>query len=252
MIKILPINSFTDNYIWFASYDTGNFVVDPGDADPVLEFCKTNNIKLENVLITHHHFDHTGGLKKLLEFFPNINIFGPNNIPLINKIIDNKDKISINNLTFKIIKVPGHTLDHIAYFNNDFDRPILFCGDTIFVSGCGRVFEGTFDQMYESLLKLKSLPDNTEIYCAHEYTMSNIEFAMEVEPDNINIQEFYAECSRLRAIELPTVPSTIAQEKITNPFLRCDNKELRKSINADSSESEKEIFANLRQWKDIF
>ena len=164
------------------------------------------------------------------------------------------NEILVNGLIFKIIEVPGHTLDHIAFYNDDDDDPILFCGDTLFAAGCGRVFEGTFDQMYESLLKLKKLPENTIVYSGHEYTTANLMFANHVEPLNKNIRDSLSKVQELRSKNIPTLPTSIKEEKLINPFLRCDDKDLqmimRKKFNTDLSELN--IFSALREWKDNF
>jgi hydroxyacylglutathione hydrolase len=194
MIKIESIEAFTDNYIWLVTTNEGSIVIDPGESSKIINCVKDNQLNLKAILITHHHFDHTGGINEILSHFP-VDVFGPfnNGIENINKKLKDGDKINIIGIEFEIIEIPGHTLDHIAFYSENNGSPILFCGDTLFAGGCGRVFEGTFDQMYESLNKLKVLPENTSIYCGHEYTLSNLKFAKEAEPFNQNILSRYNE-----------------------------------------------------------
>lgn len=157
MINIEPIKAFNDNYIWLLTTNEGSIVIDPGEATKTIKYLKENSLNLEGILITHHHFDHTGGIEDMLKF-KSVDVYGPvNNISRIDKQLKDGDLISIIGIDFEIIEIPGHTLDHIAFFSNNNGKPILFCGDTIFSSGCGRVFEGTFEQMHESVLKLKSI-----------------------------------------------------------------------------------------------
>ena len=185
MIKIEPIEAFTDNYIWLVTTNEGSIAIDPGESSNTINFLEKNQLDLKAILITHHHFDHTGGIDDLVSYSP-VNVYGPfnNDIASIDKKLKDGDKINVIGIEFEIIEIPGHTLDHIAFYSENNGSPILFCGDTLFAGGCGRVFEGTFDQMYESLNKLKILPENTNIYCGHEYTLSNLKFAKEAEPFN--------------------------------------------------------------------
>ena len=177
MINIEPIKAFNDNYIWLVTTNEGSIVIDPGEADQTVNFLKENGLALEAILITHHHFDHTGGIEDML-LFKDVDVYGPvNNISSINKQLMNGNLINVIGIDFQVIEIPGHTLDHIAFYSETFEEPILFCGDTLFSGGCGRVFEGTFEQMHASILKLKSLPANTKIYAGHEYTQSNLKFA---------------------------------------------------------------------------
>ena len=173
MIKIEPIEAFTDNYIWLVTTNEGSIAIDPGESSNTINFLEKNQLDLKAILITHHHFDHTGGIDDLVSYSP-VNVYGPfnNDIASIDKKLKDGDKINVIGIEFEIIEIPGHTLDHIAFYSENNGSPILFCGDTLFAGGCGRVFEGTFDQMYESLNKLKILPENTNIYCGHEYTLS--------------------------------------------------------------------------------
>ena len=254
MINIEPIKAFNDNYIWLATTNEGSIVIDPGEAHKTIKYLKENDLNLDAILITHHHFDHTGGIEDMLKF-RNVNVYGPvNNIPSINKQLRDGDLFSVIGIDFKIIEIPGHTLDHIAFFSENNGNPVLFCGDTLFSSGCGRVFEGTFEQMYKSILKLRSLPANTKIYSGHEYTQSNLKFAMEVEPLNQKLISRYNDVQDLLNKGIPTLPTTLELELEVNPFLRCQAREVQNSVvkQFNTSNHENEIFKALRQWKDNF
>ena len=254
MINIEPIKAFNDNYIWLVTTNEGSIVIDPGEATKTINYLKENSLNLKGILITHHHFDHTGGIEDMLKF-KNVDVYGPvNNISSINKKLRDGDLFSVIGIDFKIIEIPGHTLDHIAFFSEDNGNPVLFCGDTLFSSGCGRVFEGTFEQMHKSVLKLKSLPANTKIYSGHEYTQSNLKFAMEVEPLNQKLVSRYNDVQDLLNKGTPTLPTTLELELEVNPFLRCQTKEVQSSVvkQFNTSNHEDEIFKALRQWKDNF
>lgn len=257
-MKISPIPAFTDNYIWQINNDQEAFVVDPGDAKPVIAFLDENNLKLAGILVTHHHWDHTGGIKDLLEEWPGLPVYGPENdaIAEITHALKDGDTISVLGEHFQIIEVPGHTADHIAYYNEQpKDHDILFCGDTLFSSGCGRLFEGTAAQMYESLAKLKSLPAETLVYCTHEYTEANLNFAQAVEPNNQDIKARIAQVQTLRANNEPSVPTTLGLELRVNPFLRWSAPEVieQASNQSDTPVNEPvEVFAAIRSWKDRF
>ena len=254
MINIEPIKAFNDNYIWLVTTNEGSIVIDPGEADQTVNFLKENGLTLEAILITHHHFDHTGGIEDML-LFKDVDVYGPvNNISSINKQLMSGDLINVIGIDFQVIEIPGHTLDHIAFYSETFEEPILFCGDTLFSGGCGRVFEGTFEQMHASILKLKSLPANTKIYAGHEYTQSNLKFALEVEPLNQKLISRYNDVQNLISIGKPTLPSTLELELEVNPFLRCQTNEVQNSVikKFNTSNHEDEIFKALRQWKDNF
>lgn len=254
MINIEPIKAFNDNYIWLVTTNEGSIVIDPGEATKTINYLKENSLNLKGILITHHHFDHTGGIEDMLKF-KNVDVYGPvNNISSINKKLRDGDLFSVIGIDFKIIEIPGHTLDHIAFFSENNGNPVLFCGDTLFSSGCGRVFEGTFEQMHKSVLKLKSLPANTKIYAGHEYTQSNLKFAMEVEPLNQKLVSRYNDVKDLLNKGTPTLPTTLELELEVNPFLRCQTKEVQSSVvkQFNTSNHEDEIFKALRQWKDNF
>ncbi len=217
-ISIYPIKSFTDNYIWLIKKNRYAVIVDPGDASPVLEILQKENIHLQAVLITHKHLDHIGGVRDLKKVYPDIKIYGPkNNFNFAYEEVNNDDLVVINelNISFRVIATPGHTLDHIVFA----DEENLFCGDTIFGCGCGRLFEGTFTQMHTSLKLLSKLPRSIKIFCAHEYTKKNIEFALILEKDN---KDLIARKKNLMKVDI-TLPSTLGEELKTNPFLRSKN-----------------------------
>ena len=255
MINIEPIKAFDDNYIWLMTTNEGSIVIDPGESINLLKVIEQKKIKLDAILVTHHHYDHTGGIEQLLIKYPSLEVYGPNNdiCSIKSRLLDG-ELLNVIGIDFEIIEIPGHTLDHIAYYANINDSPILFCGDTLFGGGCGRVFEGTFEQMYESLMKLKKLPKNTRIYCGHEYTSDNLKFAKAVEPDNVDLISRYNDVLNLRKNNIPTLPSTLLIELKTNPFLRTEKNNVQKIISKKfkTGFSEKEIFSALRQWKDNF
>lgn len=261
MIKAIhPIPAFTDNYIWAIVANTGSSVcvVDPGDAAPVVDYLQFHNLTLTDIFITHHHPDHTGGLQQLHDLYaPRVTGPGQSGIKGITRIVAEGDQIELFNCLFNVIEVPGHTLDHIAfYYSGSSSRPpVLLCGDTLFAAGCGRLFEGTPQQMHTSLAKLSSLPEATEVYCTHEYTLANLRFALTADPANALLQQRIVTEKGKRQKSLPTLPSSIGLELETNPFLRCNDPALVKSAATQLSKlpaSEIEVFAALRAWKDRF
>lgn len=257
-MKISPIPAFMDNYIWQLNDGSKAYVVDPGDAKPVISFLEGNQLTLAGIILTHHHWDHTGGIRELLDLWPGIPVYGPahEKIADVTHPLEEGDTIHVLGQTFTVIDVPGHTAGHIAYYSEqEDDHDILFCGDTLFSSGCGRLFEGTAAQMFESLSKLKELPAETLVYCTHEYTTANLKFAHAVEPNNSDIAARIKEVDQLRAQKIPTVPSTIGLELRVNPFLRWDAPEVVNSANERSetmSTEPVEVFAAIRAWKDHF
>jgi len=254
MYSVEPIRAYDDNYIWLISTNEGSIIVDPGESKEIIKGINENKIDLKGILITHHHFDHTNGLQDLLNI-DDFDVFGPvNNINGINKKVIEADKFSIIGIDFEVIALPGHTLDHIGFYSFNNGNPILFCGDTLFAAGCGRVFEGTYEQMFEALKKISKLPMNTKVYCGHEYTLSNIKFALEVDPNNIKIQDEYKKVHELIKSNKPSLPTTIEKELDINPFLRCDNFDIQKNIieKFNVGDSEFEIFTAIRKWKDNF
>jgi len=200
--------------------------------------------QLTDILVTHHHGDHTGGVKHLKQL-TSARVYGPANetIPVCDRPLSGGEVINLLGIEFQIIAVPGHTLGHIAYYHKDTESPLLFCGDTLFAAGCGRIFEGTPKQMYQSLMQLSALADNTVIYCAHEYTLSNLRFAAVAEPDNPHIQKRLAEVIALREQGKISLPSTLVLERQTNPFLRC---------HLNPNKIPEAVFTDLRAWKDRF
>jgi len=256
-MNIQSIKAFNDNYIWLISTNEGNLVIDPGESTPVLDFLTSNSIELTDILLTHHHYDHVGGVTELKKSITG-KVIGPNNLNIegIDQKVSEGTLVNSCGLNFRVIEIPGHTLDHIAYFSDDDKEPLLFCGDTLFSAGCGRVFEGTFQQMYESIMRIKSLPINTLIYCGHEYTLANLKFALQVEPKNSDIKNHIKFCKEVLQNNQATLPSSLQLELKINPFLRCDDDELRESISHkyDSSKSidDSSVFEYLRKWKDSF
>ncbi|MGY8814920.1 MAG: hydroxyacylglutathione hydrolase [Gammaproteobacteria bacterium] len=256
MIEVIPVPAFQDNYIWLLhNTSLGNVaIVDPGEAEPVIATLEALNLHPVAILITHHHADHVGGVNKLLSHHK-IPVYGPSGekIPGLTNPLKESDIVEINNLQakFTILDVPGHTLGHIAYYGHD----KLFIGDTLFMSGCGRLFEGTAAQMYNSLEKLKALPDTTNIYCGHEYTIANLGFAKTVEPENSDIKKRLISCQHARDKNIPTVPGTLKIEKKTNPFLRSQIPEViaaAETYAGHKLSNSAEVFASIRRWKDNF
>ena len=260
-ITVHPVAAFQDNYLWVIHNAQHAAVVDPGDATPVLEYLNANRLKLTAIICTHHHADHVGGVERLLDALDlrgKIPVFGPatERIPARTEALREGDRILLPSfdLTFEVLDVPGHTAGHIAYFGHD----MLFCGDTLFACGCGRLFEGTAEQMTASLTKLKRLPPQTKVFCAHEYTMANIKFAEAVEPTNADLKLRKAFCAAKRHRNLPTVPSTIHLELATNPFLRWDQPavkaaaavRLKHAIGPNPSPAL--VFGAIREWKNNF
>ena len=256
-MKIQSIKAFSDNYIWLVSTNEGNLVIDPGDSKPVIDFLSQKSITLTDILLTHHHYDHVGGVAGLKKNMLG-HVYGPNNpqIEGVNNHLIDGNVFTSCGINFEVIEIPGHTLDHIAYFINDQKQPVLFCGDTLFSAGCGRVFEGTYDQMYESLLKLKKLPENTLVYCGHEYTLNNLKFAEVVEPNNQAILSYINGCEEKLKNNETTLPSNIKLELQINPFMRCDNTDIRqaiaKKLDRNENITDAKIFEYLRVWKDSF
>ena len=253
MINIEPIEAFSDNYIWLLTTNEGSIVIDPGESQNLLKIIKKNNLNLKAILITHHHFDHTGGINEILSE-KSIDVYGPNNnIDSINIRVTNESKINLLGIEFEIIEIPGHTLDHIAYYSENNGHPILFCGDTLFSGGCGRIFEGTPDQMYESLSKLSVLDLSTKIYCTHEYTQSNLNFAIKVEPGNDNLLEYKNKIDEKRSNNEISLPTNLELEKNINPFLRSHVVEIKEKVKDFAKiehPSDLETFTAVRSLKD--
>lgn len=256
--EIFPIPAFTDNYIW-AIHDANSndfAVVDPGDPDPVIAYATKKGLRLSHILITHHHADHTGGLKELISHYqPHVIGPEPSGIPGIDQFAHEGDCFELFGHRWEVYEVPGHTLDHIAYYSKTSSPEILFCGDTLFAAGCGRLFEGSAEMMSHSLSKFANLPSTTSVYCTHEYTMANLQFALAVESDNAALQRRFRDEQAKRDSQQATLPSSIALELSTNPFLRCDQDGVIKSVSQHSGkqlQDKIETFAALRSWKDNF
>lgn len=249
--NIKTLCAFTDNYIWMI-VDTANkvWVIDPGDATPVISALEKNNFTIGGILITHHHHDHSGGIRELTRTRKNTPVYGSHKSPLkeITHPLKEGDEIICGATRLSILEIPGHTLDHIAFHNNE----IVFSGDTLFSIGCGKVFEGTYSQMYHSLDKLKQLNEMIKIYCGHEYTLANLNFAHHIEPHNKNISDKIIQVKSMRQQGQPTLPSLLRDEKLLNPFLRCEDPEIINSVESHYKKkltSPIEVFAHLREWK---
>ncbi|MDX1901760.1 MAG: hydroxyacylglutathione hydrolase [Gammaproteobacteria bacterium] len=254
---IFPVRALRDNYIWMicnSDYQIA-WAVDPGESGPVLQFLKEKRLTLAGILITHHHPDHTGGIQDLLKIYPNIQIVGSKDsrISHVTQKLSEGEKIVSEFFNFEVIEIPGHTLDHIAFYGHG----VLFCGDTLFSAGCGRVFEGTIEMMYSTLNKIASLDEAVQIYCGHEYTLHNLKFAQMVEGNNLNITNKIASINEaLKASALIcTLPSTLREEKLFNPFLRCDIPAVVASAEQHCGKKLNQavdVFGVLRQWKNHF
>jgi len=257
MLQVTPVKAFSDNYIWLAHcpQDPARVaVVDPGESKPVLSALAEHGLRLAAVMVTHHHPDHVGGIHGLLTQF-RVPVYGPasEKIPARSVALAHQDRVQVPGtaLAFEVLEVPGHTAGHIAYYGHG----AVFCGDTLFVGGCGRLFEGSPAQMTHSLGLLAALPGDTAVYCAHEYTLSNLRFARAADAQNAELARFEDEARELRRQGRPTVPSTIAREKQINPFLRCRETAIKRSAEARVGHplnDETEVFATVRAWKDAF
>lgn len=256
MLNVLAVPAFNDNYLWLIHDGQRAAVVDPGDATPILTALAAHRLSLVSILLTHHHADHTGGVPELLQHF-DVPVYGPRQekIACVTHPLDDSDLVHIPelHLDLSVIAVPGHTSGHIAYVAPDLHW--LFCGDTLFGGGCGRLFEGTPAQMMASLGKLAALPDLTQVYCAHEYTLSNLRFALQVEPANPVLTARISSEQAKRDAGIPTIPSTIALEKATNPFLRYHEPAIHHHLRAAGRLDEHSplaAFTALREWKNSF
>ena len=250
MLNIIPIPAFQDNYIWLIENGSHAAVVDPGDAAPVISALKQRGLKLTTILITHHHADHIGGVEALIQAF-SPQVYAPKKEQYNFQHIAVSDNQTIHlsdlDLSFKVMDVGGHTLGHVAYYGAN----SLFCGDTLFGGGCGRLFEGTAEQMFSSLQKIASLPEDTAVYCAHEYTEHNLDFAQTVEKNNKALNERVIATRTTRLAGQPTIPSSIKLERDTNPFLRCSSDEIRLNLKLQHADLV-EVFSTLRQMRNNF
>jgi hydroxyacylglutathione hydrolase len=263
MLQLHPIPAFSDNYLWaFTESENATKsnivnIIDPGSFEAVLAYLEATDSKLGTILLTHHHADHTGGVEVLRQHYEPL-IYAPSSarFSYATHHVEDGDTFNIGTLKLSVITVPGHTLDHCAYFLEGADSyPVLFCGDTLFSAGCGRVFEGSMEQMYESLQKLTKLPLDTRICCAHEYTLNNLRFALAVEPTNQALLNYREVCEKLRRENTPTLPTTLEIELAINPFLRCHVPEVKAAVEkhgAQELEHPVEVFSCLRSWKDNF
>jgi hydroxyacylglutathione hydrolase len=252
--EVVPVRAFSDNYVWTIRDKTHAAVVDPGDAAPVIAYLDREGLTLAAIINTHHHADHVGGNAALLRRWP-VPVFGPNDtrIPDVTRRLADGDRITLPHfgVEFEIFDIPGHTRTHIAFHGGG----MLFCGDTLFAVGCGRLFEGTPAQMHRSLQRLAELPDTTRVYCGHEYTLSNIRFAKAAEPGNQALLDLEKRAAAQRAQDLPTLPTDIGQEKATNPFLRVEEPQVVASASRYAGKSLSDpvsVLAAIREWKNNF
>ena len=259
-MKLIALPAFSDNYLWLWQQDRMAVVVDPGDAAPVLQALADQGLTLAAILVTHHHADHVGGVREL-HHSTGAQVFGPTReeVPAPFTPVMQGEQFDLLGQTVQVLDVPGHTAGHVAYFlPNAQLQPVLFCGDTLFSGGCGRIFEGTPAQMLASLDSLAALPANTQVCCAHEYTLSNLRFALTVEPSNTDLQTYMAHCQQLRAQYTPTLPAQLGTELQINPFLRARHPEVRHAVAQHAGLSALEqtddvaVFAALREWKNDF
>lgn len=256
MIQIEAIPAFKDNYIWCGMSSQGSaFLVDPGEAEGPLNFIKTHQLKLTDILLTHHHWDHSGGVEEIKKHHNHVRVWGgeEKNRLLITDFIEDQQKISLWNgkITLQALAIPGHTEGHFAFYNEQ----MVFTGDTLFSAGCGRIFEGTAEEMYRSLQRLAALPKALKIYCGHEYTLQNLHFAKQVDPKNEIIKRYLTKVKTWRDAHQASLPSTMEIELAINPFLRCEEAKIKHSVEkyyGQCFHSPLEVFAALRRWKDNF
>ena len=255
-IQIIPIPAFKDNYIWLVHNGNVGLVIDPGDAQPVISYLKQMDLNLSTILITHYHHDHIGGVTDLLSAYPESQVFAPKLevFDFVHQSVSEGDHVILPELelVLEVLDLPGHTLGHVAYFSQlANDSPILFCGDTLFGAGCGRLFEGTPAQMLTSLKKLAALPTQTRVYCTHEYTLHNINFALCLEPNNQDLLNRHQSTLAQRNQLLPSLPTTIGLELATNPFLRGHSQEIQATLGIKDA-SELEVFSITREMRNHY
>lgn len=265
-LQFKQIPAFNDNYLWVIIQNQHAWVVDPGDTTPIISFFEKENIVLKGILITHHHLDHIGGAEQLLAWSKKLNqplatAIGPLHpgITFLDRVIEDQDEVELfPQVNARVLAVPGHTLSHVAYYvSQSILNPIprLYCGDTLFATGCGRLFEGSANDMYQSLKKFAQLPDTTLVCCAHEYTLSNIKFALSLDEKNPDLLAWSKQAAELRQHHLPTVPTTIGLEKKVNPFMRCDlpsMMEIAQRASQGRVSTPSEVLAAIRKMKDSF
>lgn len=255
-IQCLPI--YDNNYVWIITLGNDAWVVDPGDHQPVIAFIEQHALALKGILLTHRHWDHVTGVQPLLDYFAHlpIPVVGPDSPTikgLISRVVSEGDRVCLGSLQAQVWETPGHTLDHISYYFAE--QNALFCGDTLFACGCGRLFDGSATQLYHSLQRIAQLPPHTKIYCTHEYTLANIDFALAVEPHNAQLKARQVDGQRLRARNQPTLPTTLALELATNPFLRCSRSDVRAAVEKETGIAVNETiycFSELRNWKNRY
>ena len=259
-MQLIPLPAFSDNYLWLWQQGTQAVVIDPGDATPVLTALARENLALAAILVTHHHADHVGGVAQLHQA-TGAHVYGParEEVPAPFTPVMSGDTLNLLGQTVQVMDVPGHTAGHVAYFLPTAQpHPVVFCGDTLFSGGCGRIFEGTPAQMLASLDALAALPGDTQVCCAHEYTLGNLRFALAVEPDNTDLQFYTAQCQQRRAKGQPTLPAQLGNELQINPFLRSRHPVVRQAVaqhaqlSLDEENNDVAVFAALRQWKNDF
>ena len=254
-MQIIPLKTLQDNYVWFVLLANATIVVDPGESEPVVKLLQTVRRSCTHIFITHHHHDHTGGVAQILQHYPQAQVFGPDlsKLKINSTTVTALDTIPLDDLptAWQILETPGHTLDHICFYMPG----VLFCGDTLFSAGCGRIFEGNPLQLYQSLQKITCLPDQTQLYPAHEYTQNNLLFAETIEPENSKIQQVLAAVKKQRASNQPTLPTTLNVEKLINPFLRCHYSHIQTRVAALTGKScpnTTATFQNLRALRNQF
>lgn len=263
--RLHPVPVFNDNYVWALRADDGRrcLLVDPGDAAPVAAWLAREQLELTAILVTHHHADHIGGIVALKR--PGVRVYGPRHetIPALDQALGDGDRLRLDGFAgeFRVLDVPGHTAGHIAFLGRldetggEPARPLLFCGDTLFSGGCGRLFEGTAAELHDSLQRLAALPDDTLVCCTHEYTLGNLRFAAAVEPGNADVAACAAWARRQRDAGQPTLPGDLARERRINPFLRVDRATVRESVTRHDGpvhDAPIDVFTALRRWKDVF
>jgi hydroxyacylglutathione hydrolase len=254
-LVVHPIPAFRDNYIWLIRLGNRAAVVDPGDAAPVLAYLETEKLTLDAILVTHHHDDHIGGIPALLDAFPGLPAYAPRqeNYAFPHTPVSEGDTVELKSLQLRldVMETPGHTLGHVVYYGAN----SLFCGDTLFSCGCGRLFEGSYEQLFASLQRLATLPLETRLYCTHEYSLHNTRFARLLDPENRQLIERERECERAMADGCPTLPSTLALERSINPFLRCDDPAIQAAASARTGttiEDALSAFRAIRQLRNAF
>ena len=255
MYQVFSVNAFRDNYIWLLVNGNKCAVVDPGESAPVIDYVVEHNLIVTDILLTHHHPDHIGGVEKILSKYPTVNVFGPNTerFTMVTQPCTEPMSIQLTcGIELNVIELHGHTRDHIGYF----DDTNAFVGDTLFSGGCGRLFEGTPKQMLNSLTKLSQLPGTTKIYCAHEYTQANLQFAKAADGENPELANYIKEVTRKREQNISTIPTDIATERAINPFLRSSQEAIKQTLKQEFALNEplddEQSFALLRKWKDNF